>query len=263
MNQPIDVAELLKLRKVTRTVADELRSRLRAHLATLLPLLQGRLIFGRHFDGNAKNSVRDEDEAFAQLRQHYIKLANSPTYSLPKELESPLNIRQTSLNVVAADYIHNTQVGSDSKTVTINTPTRWVLYCEGFPPDDLRELVARQASAIGSTLRSYVLQYLALYFTIQRRPNIINLFEDLRFPLRFGELAGGGKLPIVYIESPITTTRAPDDVILQSTELSGTSIFEEVLDVGALTKLTDPLRKRVCELLADQQIDLPTSSETG
>jgi hypothetical protein len=257
MNQPLDVTELLKLRKVTRAVADQLRTRLQTHLATLMPLLQGRLIFGRHFDGNAKNSVRGEDDAFAQLRQRYNDLANSPTYALPKELESPLNIRHTSLHVVAADYVHKTEVGSESKSVTINTPARWVLFCEGFSPHDLRELVAGQATAIGSTLRSYVLQYLALQLTIQRRPNIVNLFEDLRFPLRVGELPGTGTLPIVFVESPITTTRASDDVILQSTELTGTPTFEEVLDVDALSKLKDPLRERVCHLLADQQIELP------
>ena len=248
MNQPIDIGALLKLRKVTRAVADELRSGLQKHLATLAPLLMTRQVFGRHADGDPKHSVRGEDEAFAELSKLYAGIARSQEFALPPELESPLRIRQTSLAVCPAEYVYQAADGDQSKQLTIVSPTRWVLFPSGCEPADLREAIANQSTS-AEELRRLAVHYLALHVLLSRRPNTVDLFKDLRFPITSGKLAGCGELPVSIIESPAQTIRASDDVIIQSTELAGTDTFEEVLDETAVANMVDPLRSRVLSLM--------------
>lgn len=247
MNQSLDIGALLKLRKVTRAVADELRSCLQKHLATLAPLLMTRQIFGRHADGDPKHAVRGEDEAFGQLSKLYEAVARSQEFALPTELESPLRLRQTSLEVCPAEYGYQASDGDQAKQLTIVSPTRWVLFPSGCAPADLREAAASQSTS-ADELRRFVVHYLALHVLLTRRPNIVELFDNLRFPITAGKLAGCGELPASIIESPAKTVRAGDDVIIQSTELAGTDTFEEVLDENAVTNMVDPLRSRVLSL---------------
>ena len=248
MNQPIDIGALLKLRKVTRIVADDLRASLGKHLATLAPLLMTRQVFGRHVDGNAKHAVRGEDEALSQLTTLYQKIAGSQAYGLPKELDSPLGIRQTGLDVRPAEYVYEASDAEAQKHVTIISPTRWVLFPNGCPPDDLQELIASPSTS-ADELRRFILHYLALHVLLTRRPDIVELFDGLRFPIATGTLFGCGELPVNIIESPASTIRAGDDLIIQSTELTGTNTFEEVLDEVAVSNMIDPLRKHVSTLL--------------
>ena len=45
-----------------------------------------------------------------------------------------------------------------------------------------------------------------------------------------------------YVSSLVPTVRPPDEVIIESTELSGRDVFEEVVDVGAILAMRDPLK---------------------
>lgn len=248
MNQPIDIGALLKLRKVTRTVADELRNNLQGYLATLSPLLMSRHVLGRHADGNAQHSVRGEDEAFSKVVTLYQQIARTPEYSLPTDVESPLGIRQTGVDICPADYLHEAVEGEQAKSLTIISPTRWVLFPSGCTPSELRERIAANSPS-SADLKRMVLQYVTLNVLLEMRPDIVALLDGLRFPIVTGRLAGCGDLPVSFIESPIATMRAGDEVIIQSTELSGTETFEEVLDQNAVQSLVDPFRSRVDALL--------------
>ena len=73
---------------------------------------------------------------------------------------------------------------------------------------------------------------------------------DLRRKLKFNSrCAEFGDLPLVQITFPIATIRPADDLIIQSTELSGMSAFEEVIDINSLVNLRDPAKERLIELL--------------
>jgi len=45
--------------------------------------------------------------------------------------------------------------------------------------------------------------------------------------------------------------RPPDAIILQSTQLSGTTTFEEIVNMDDISALTDPVRDRVLELIKE------------
>ena len=50
--------------------------------------------------------------------------------------------------------------------------------------------------------------------------------------------------------SPIKTILPPDELIIQSTELSGMPVFEfeEVIDLDEINQLTDPYKEHLLEL---------------
>jgi hypothetical protein len=55
-------------------------------------------------------------------------------------------------------------------------------------------------------------------------------------------------LPVVTISSVIPTIRHPDELIIESTEISGTDSFEEVVSLSDPTVLRDSFRDKIVEL---------------
>jgi hypothetical protein len=248
MSQPQSISEMLTLRKLTRAVADHLSQQLRSHLATLAPLINPRNVFGVHLRSTAKQSVKGEAEAFEQLKGLYLPLAGSAPFNLRKDLESPLDIVNILPEIVPVDYTHEIEDGGQNKTIAITSPLKWVLTFSGSGPKRLRDLLAQQKSIVGSDLQQCVLNYLVMHVTLQNRPGVTKLLDALRFPVTTGKIDGFGDLPVTYIECPVTTIRPTDDVILQSTEISGSPAFEEVVDVQGIADMQDPLRGKLLEL---------------
>jgi hypothetical protein len=80
----------------------------------------------------------------------------------------------------------------------------------------------------------------------------MKLMAALRFPVSIETLDEFGKLPVAVISSPLSTQRPDDQVIVDSTEVSGSNDFEEILDPDALQQpLNDPLRDRLLAIASD------------
>jgi hypothetical protein len=247
MSQPKSISQLLTLRKLTRAVADHLSQQLRSHLATLAPLINPRNVFGVHLRSTTKQAIKGENEAFEQLQGLYLPLAGSAPFNLRKDLESPLDITNILPEVVPVDYAYEIQDGGQNKTITITSPLKWVLTFSGSGPKRLRDLLAQQKTIVGSDLQQCVLNYLVMHVTLMNRPGVAKLLEALRFPVTTGKMEEFGDLPVTYIECPVTTLRPTNEVILQSTEISGTPAFEEVVDVPGIADMPDPLREKLLE----------------
>ena len=71
------------------------------------------------------------------------------------------------------------------------------------------------------------------------------LFAALRFPITVERQAEFGALPIVVITGPLTTRLPEDPVIIDSTEISGTTDFEEIVVEDALDHFPDPLKEKL------------------
>jgi len=74
------------------------------------------------------------------------------------------------------------------------------------------------------------------------------LLELLYYPLISEPSAEFGNLPLIYISSSVTTTLPSDDLILQSTELSGIPVFEEIINLEDINKITDTFKEKLLEL---------------
>lgn len=247
MDPSFDIAKLLVLRKVTRSAAEHFGQQLNRYLGTLSPLLQPRNVLGENVCSATKLSVKGEAEAFEELKRLYTSLAGTRQFSMRNELQPPLDIVSRPLGMTPADY-HYVPEGSD-RPITITSPFRWVLTLGGWTPQQLREAVAQPQDTTGDVLQRCVLHFLALHITLAKRPSVVQLLEGLRFPLGMETFEEFGDLPFCVIRCPVVTMRPPDEVLIQSTELSGMSAFEEVVDLEGFRQMRDPLHEQLAGII--------------
>ena len=125
-------------------------------------------------------------------------------------------------------------------------PLKFVLTYTGFTPKRLKDMLAGQGNP--SDMQEYVLHTLMLHIVLSRQPLLAKMFEALRFPFSSAKIPGFGELPFAFLTAAVPTVLPPDDVIIESTEISGTNAFEEVVDLGELAKLGDPFKEKLVEL---------------
>jgi hypothetical protein len=253
---PYSTKRLLALRKLTRAIADLVRGELKEHLATLQPLFHPRTILGQYTDSAPKDAAGGAEKAFRDLQALYASVVAAKPFNLPKELKSPLEVVSAVPEITPVEYSHTAKADHDSKTITVTSPLKWVLSYSGFTPRRLKELLADRTRT-GPELHEFVLHMLLTHLVLAKQPGIVRLLEGLRFPVTTCRRPETGDLPITYVSAAVPTVRPPDDVLIESTELSGKDVFEEVVDVDAIRKLPDPYRQRLVELVKGHGEELP------
>jgi hypothetical protein len=255
MNPPIDISRLLTLRKITRSIAEPTAAELKTHLATIAPLCHPRIVFGEAVRGATKQSGRGEEDAMQELKALYPTVARASPFGLRRELEIPLDVASTVLEITPVEYRHEAACGTESKSITVSCPLKWVLSFEGFSPKRMREFISLQGSSGGLELYHGVLHHLMLHIILKRRPGLVKLLEAMRFTVRDERRPELGQLPLTILECPIPTMRPTDDVVIQTTEISGTASFEEVVDLQEVPQVRDPLKDRVESLIRSFQLE--------
>ncbi len=248
MSTDFDIARLLELRKLTTALARIFSRQLEEYLASLAPLLQPRALLGDlvRFE---KCPVKDQDVALQQLAKLYEPLARASALNVQTELKTPLDVYTTKLDIVPATYSYTPQ--GSSSAITIVRPLKWVLIYKDQRPERLRELISTHARSGGGDLQSCVLHYLVMHMLVQRRPGVAPILEALRFPMTSTPNPEFAGLPFSYVSAPLSTVRASDTVIMQSTQISGTSTFEEVVNFDDVAQLSDPLKEKVLAVVQE------------
>jgi len=243
------IQRLLVLRKLTVAISKLLTEQMREYLATLSPLLRPRTVLGGYVDSSTKETARGADKNFKELQSLYETIATAKPFNLPAELKPPVEIISTTLEFTPLNYSHAAKTEQESKTVTVTSPLTWTLNYSGFSLGRLRELVADRNRS-GKELGEFVLHYLVLHLVISKQKGITDILDALHFPINSDERAPGlGDLPITYVTSSISTIRPPDNVIIESTEISGRDVFEEIVNIDDIIKLRDPLKERLTEIV--------------
>jgi len=75
------------------------------------------------------------------------------------------------------------------------------------------------------------------------------LFGDLRYQLQTEYSPDLPKLPLTTITFGLPSFRPADDLILAATSFSGIPAFIELIDTDAASRLQDPLKTRLQELV--------------
>lgn len=258
---------LLALRKVTRAVADLLHGQMREYLTALTPLLRPRAVLGHFVEGGGKETVHGADKAQAELKSLYEAISAAKPFNLRKELKQPLEVAGTSLETTPMEYTYVARAEGTTKTVTITSPLKWVLNYAGlapgrlitvsFTPRRLEEVLADRGLS-KDELQQFLVHYLVLHVVATRQVGVGKIFDALHFPLGTTRSAEFGDLPLTTISASLSTVRPPDDVIIESTEISGTDSFEEVLNLDDLQRMSDPLRDRLSELVRGHGVEMPS-----
>ena len=249
MDEQISLQKLVLLRKATRVVADMLRAQLKEYLTVLGPLFRPKAALGDYVAGGPRESPGYADKAFAEVQAIYVRFAGEKPFGLISEMTSPLEISHTPLEIQTYEYAYTAQGPAGTKTVKVVSPLKWVLSYPGYSLNALRE-VLNQRNPPEETLKRFAIHAAVLHYMVFRNPALPKMFGTLRFPINSGMLPDFGGLPIVSIFSAVPTVRPSDDVIIDSTEISGTSLFEEVVDPDAVNLLRDPLREELAAALA-------------
>lgn len=249
MAQELTTQRMLELRKLTRVVSEALRGELAEHLATLLPLVRPRILLGSYVQGAPKDA-RGSDKAFKELQSAYESVASSKPFNLPRDLKPPIPVDSNALEILPFEYDHAAKSKRVAKTMRIASPLKWVLAFSGFSTGRLKEALRSGDPSI--SVADVVLHTLVLHVAFHQR-GVGELFQALRFPISTHHEPGLGNLPMTVVSAAAATVRPPDETLIESTEISGTEAFEEVLDVDAIDELQDPVRERLAALVQEHR----------
>lgn len=248
MEESYTTQKLLVLRKLTRTIGDIISSQMKEYVATLAPLFGQRAVFGEHIQGSGKEPVKAADQAFKDLQSLYERTATAAPFHLQKELKSPLMQMTSSLELTPWEYVHVAKTDTENKTITVTCPFKSIVTYVGYSPQRLKELLANRNRNDGE-LQQFVLHYIAMHVVISKQPGLTRMLDVLHYPLVSTQLPGLGALPVTCISSSISTSLPPDELVIESTELSGKDAFEELINVGDIEKLRDPFKERLLDVV--------------
>jgi hypothetical protein len=247
---------LLTLRKLTRAIAEFLRGQMKEYLATVAPLLRPQVVLGGYTHGSVKDPVKGAEQAFKELQTLYDAVAGAKPFNLTQQLKPPLDIASSALDMTVMEYAYTAKTDRQEKSVTIASPLKWALTYTGFSPAKLSDLLATRTRD-ANELQSFVVHYLVMHVVVSKQAGIRNMFGALNFPITTSRLPEFGELPMTYISSSISTLRPPDEVIIESTEVSGTDAFEEIVNVEDIAQMRDPLKERLIEIVKSHGENLP------
>lgn len=250
MEQRYTTERLLALRKLTRAMADLLRGQMKDYLSTLAPLMHPKAVFGNYVGSEAYEVSRTGEKAFGELREFYQGLVQSRVFNLPPDFKTPLELINHQLEMTPVEYKHVATSGNQSKTIRVTSPLKWALSYAGFSPARGAALLANHPGR-GDDLQQFVLHTLMMHSVVSRQTGIGQMLEALHFPLSIEPAEELGNLPICHISSSVSTTLLPDDVVIESTEISGMDAFEEIVNLEDVGRLRDPLKEKLSSLLKE------------
>jgi hypothetical protein len=242
---------MLALRRLTRAISDLLGGQLREYLSALAPTFRPASILGEYVQGSPKGTLAASHKVFQDLKSVFGAAVNSKPFSLTRELKSPIEILSSTLELSPMEYPYELKTEREVKTVVLTSSLKWVLTYSGFSPTRLRALLADPHRLDEETAR-FVLHYAVLHIIVSKQPSIGQMLDALRFGVSTLRWRECGELPITCVASSVPSIRPPDEVILESTEISGRDVFEEIVDVEAIQNLRDPFKERLLELIKGQ-----------
>ncbi len=98
-------------------------------------------------------------------------------------------------------------------------------------------------------MREFVIRCCLMHCILNKNPGIIALFRALRWEVNTETSPDLGSLPLTTLTAPLFSMLPQDSLILESTEMSGMPVFEEVVDVDAIDRIQDPLAQKVQKIV--------------
>jgi hypothetical protein len=246
---------MLTLRRITRSIADVLRQQLKEYLSTVSPLLRPKSVFGDYVQGGAKELVRGADIAFKDLQGLYEVAASTKPFDFSRELKPPIEILSSALEITPVEYRYEARGEQASKVVNVSSPFKWILSYSGFTPGKFAELLV-EPGKYSDEIQSFILHSLVLNIVMSRQQGVARMFEALHFPFCPEKLPVSAGLTWTCISGCVSTLRPPDEVIIESTEVSGTDAFEEVVNLDDLKRIREPLKEQLVNLVKAQGTEL-------
>lgn len=262
MNQPVDIASLLRLRKLTRAVGDYFRNELNSQLRSLQPLFKPTNVLGEYVRNAPKQTLKTADASLKELRSLYMRVGHSKPFHFEDELQPPIDLFGSAAELTPVSYSYTPRSQGSSAEIIITSPLKWVLSYKGLGPGRLQELLMSTSGSARIELQACLLHYLVLHIILSQEFGVAPILRALRFAVTVEFVEALGGLPMVYVAAPVSTRLPADEAIIQSTELSGASAFEEIIDPRSIERMSDPLRDSLVKLIQGlgEDLSFPTNS---
>lgn len=246
--KPMTFQELTELRRKTEAVSKFLQEQLAAHLETLRPVLAPERVFSKFLGTKGDHAL--SDRAFAQLQQTYRPFSGRP-FDIPTEFDPQwLTLVGNRLALYPWEYAHEARTDRETKTITMASPVRWVVTFTGtYSLSQVRQGLGGKSERRVEHIRQFVVNALVTQLTINHAAGLGALFADLRYQLQTEYAPDLPKLPLTTITFGLPSFRPADDLILAATTFSGIPAFIELIDTDAASRLPDPLKTRLQELV--------------
>jgi hypothetical protein len=242
LRKDLDNQQFIRLRKNTEKITKILDRRLKEHLNILKPLFTPRKLLGTYIKSVNMGDVPGSDKAFAELQEQYAAVCEKP-FGLPKKLHIPLPPISSQLNAVPFKYSIYI-ADSKEKATNITAAARWILsYKSECHYDRLKAMVSGAETHQPDDIKQSLIEHLTMVLLLKNFKALTQLFQDLRYEVGIQKLEDLGGLPVVILKAPIESFLPSDDFILKITQLSGIPAFQEIIDLDAVEKMSDPLRE--------------------
>jgi hypothetical protein len=237
----IQLDQLTGMRDASQKISQSLHQLLSAHMKTLTPLFAPRKVLGEFMESAFKDKVPGADKQFAKLEGRYKALCQTP-FDIPSKLSTPVpNIKnQLALYPWAYPYTIGDLV------LSVRSPVRWVLgYAASY---DLAKLLADHMAKEKpryEDIKTLLLTTLTMSALMETNIGLKELINGLSFSVSIEHSPIAGDLPFIVISAPLSAFRPQDDMMKIVAQLSGTPVFEELVDVDEIATLEHPFKSRL------------------
>jgi hypothetical protein len=259
MSERESISSLLVLRKLTREIAEAVRTQLQDYLTTLAPLLRPETVFGEHIEGNRREATQRPAQALKELQALYDQISPAQPLNLRRELTPPFPFGGLGVELAPVDYPYTVESSGRPRTILVRRPLTWTLTYTGFAPSRLQAQLDSKVRQ-PEELQRFILAYLLMHVVTKYQTGLMQVFEALQFPITSITMPEFGNLPITQIGVAIGTERPDDAIVLESAELTGRDSFEEVVKVDEIGRLHSPFRDRLVEMARRHAPDVVVAS---
>ena len=241
--------QLPRLHEITQQIEKTCRAQLRAYIDALAPLFRPRRVLGNHMEGTDKENVPGADRNMNDLREIFFKACGRP-FDLRKELSSPIESIPTQIQLHPWEYSYEIASERERKTISIVSPLTWVVsYPTTYSYPMIRQLIQANQGDDAESSRAFVLRACLMHLMFAKLPELMTLFEGLRYRVEVKKSPQLGELPLVTVSAPVATYRPSDDLLIRAAGFSGRTGFVEVINPEQATNIVDPLRMQVQKIL--------------
>jgi len=246
--ESLNIEQLLRLHNLTKDVSKFCQKQLHEYLDTMALLFRPRRILGEAMEGAEKEFFGGSDRTISELRDLYRSVALKP-FDLRPELSFPLESVSTQMQLCEWEYGYETKTDQGWRTINVTSPLTWVVaYSSSYSLSMIRHVLAGREKRDSDAVRAFVLRACLLYLQFNKFPALSELLGDLRYRVEVQRLPEMGELPLVTVSAPLVTVRPADNLVSVASGLAGGSSFAEVLDLGTVQNLKDPLKEHLHEI---------------
>ncbi len=237
---------LAAARSTTDSLSAFLKGRLESYLIALRPLFAPSRVFGAFQE---RRGAIGSSHAFKTLKERFKEAGGAP-FNLRRDLdEGALSALGSLLALEPWEYDLEMETDGARRKVRVTSPVKWILTykCELTLPR-LRKILEEGEERRADPIREFVVNGLAMCMFFESHPQLKKLFSDLRYNVSLEAAPGLGSLRLVTISSCLSSYLPPDAMILKTTQFSGVPAFIELIDVGGIGAIEDPMSSGLREI---------------